>query len=178
MTTAIVAGSARCVFADLEVARAADPDAQVVAVNTTGLFLSSVLHLASLHPEFVARVAALRPLMDCVPNPRGEVVVTHSIAAYPGVDRVWPAIPHTGSSSLFAVRVALELGFDRVICAGVPLDSSGRFFDPPGPARWDWDAPEWGDPYREAWRAAALEEFAGRVTSCSGWTRALLGGPR
>lgn len=176
MMTAIIAGSARSLWSDLARAVTAAPDAQIIAVNMTGLFLPAVLHLASLHPDFIARVAGLRPLMDGVTNPKGEEVQVHSVAPYPGVDRVWSNIPHEGSSALFAVRVALALGFERVICCGVPLNSEGRFFDPPGPARWDWEGED-GNPYRDAWRKAAAEEFGRRVRSCSGFTLALLGGP-
>ena len=176
MTTAIVAGSARCLFDDLARAVALEPDAQIIAVNLTGLVVPAILHLAGLHPDFIACVAALRPLMDGVTNPRGETVQVHSVEAYPGVHRVWPEIPRSGSSSLFAVRVGLALGFSRVICCGVPLDSSGRFFDPPGPPRWDWAGDD-GNPYRDAWELAAAEEFQGKVRSCSGWTAKLLGAP-
>ena len=175
--TALVAGSARCVFEDLAHARTLAPDAQIIAVNMTGLVLPALLHLASLHAEFIAWVATGRLLMDTTSNPKGERVQVHSTAPWPGVDRVWAGLSRGGSSGLFGVRVALALGFARVICAGIPLDSSGRFFDAPGPPRWPLDDPDCGDPYRAAWMHAAEDEFAGRVTSCSGWTRTLLGAP-
>src|SRR4029079_4096236 len=42
----------------------------------------------------------------------------------------WP-FPGQGSSGLVASFVALALGYDNVTVAGVPLDNTGHFFDPP-----------------------------------------------
>jgi hypothetical protein len=173
-TTALVCGSARCLWEDLTLTGRLEWTAAIVAVNVTAQFLPRVTHIASLHGEFPGLMRTVREHMDLcrdLPPPQ-----THSNRPAPGIDRVWD-IPDEGSSALFAVRVALGLGYERVICCGVPLDSLGRFYDDPRqPPRWEWG--HWqGADYRRAWSRAAANEFEGRVRSCSGWTRALLGGP-
>ena len=148
-------------------------DADVLAVNLTGLYVPHARYLVSLHPEMLGPLRDLRRSLDW--NGDGaSTPVTISFRSHPGVDRVIPKPPQGigGTSALFAVRVALTFGYDRVILAGVPLDDSGRFFDPPGaPHVW----PHAQD--RGPWELAAKAEFGDRVTSCSGWTAELLGEP-
>jgi hypothetical protein len=174
---ALVCGSARSLWDDLtRVGKPVETRAAIVAVNITAQFLPRVSHIVSLHGDLPGLLRQMREHMDMALREHQPAVVTHSIRAAPGVDRVW-GFPATGSSSLLAVRVALGLGYDRVICCGVPLDSTGRFYDDPRkPSIWDWEGLA-GEAYRVAWKEAADMEFAGRVRSCSGWTRDLLGAP-
>ena len=175
MRIAIVAGSARCLWPDLAQAQALAPHAAIIAVNVTAQFLPRVDHIVSLHKDLPGLLRILRVHMDMALKEHAPATITHSIRMAHGIDRVWD-LPATGTSSLLGARVALGLGYERVILAGVPLDSSGRFFDPPGVSQWDWDGPQ-GDPTREAWRAAKDTEFGGAVFSLSGWTHTLLGEP-
>ena len=90
---------------------------------------------------------------------------------YHGVDFLFP---HTetisGTSALYAVRIALALGgADRIVLAGCPLDD-GPHYD---------SAATISDclaVYRDGWRRA-LPELRNTVRSLSGWTRELLGEP-
>lgn len=179
--TAIVCGSGPAVWAELAQARVAAPEAAIIGVNLTALFLAHVDHLVSLHPELVGPLRDLRASCDWVPAHQ-QAPATHSRRDHPGVDHVWPLPPQgrQGTSSLFAVHVAFGLGYERVILAGVPLDGARRFFDPPG-------APQWrggSDPRgidglaqdRRPWEEAARTWFEGRVRSAGGWTADLLGG--
>ena len=72
----------------------------------------------------------------------------------------------SGSSGLFAVKAALELGFDEVILCGVPMDGGINIHR----------GKEWADfkGYRDAW-LEQLPRLKGRVFSQSGWTKELLG---
>jgi hypothetical protein len=74
-----------------------------------------------------------------------------------------------GSSGLFGVQVATEeLGAERVVPCGVPMDGSRNAF-----TRSHWLN---HGSYRRPWpRVAKL--YRGRVYSMSGWTRTLLGAP-
>lgn len=84
------------------------------------------------------------------------------------VDRVLPCLA-VGSSGFHAVMVALHLGCDRVVMAGIPMDASPHFFDPQKP----WDSPL---AHRQAWQDwEGL--LRGRVKSMRGWTQELLGTP-
>jgi hypothetical protein len=175
---AVICGSGQSFWGDLQnVPRPAEAD--LIGVNWTGLFLHRVQHLVSIHQQVPAYVRLLRSTGAWCAEAlaQAEPPETHSRLAFEGVDHVWPLSPQgrQGTSSLFAVWVALEqLGYTRVILAGVPLDATGRFFDPPHAAAWNHDTHP-GD--RSAWEAAAGDWFGDRVRSCSGWTAELLGTP-
>lgn len=36
------------------------------------------------------------------------------------------------TSGMYAICVGLHLGYDKIILAGLPFDTSGHFYDPPG----------------------------------------------
>jgi hypothetical protein len=193
---AIVAGSGPDLWSELQDAQRCAPGAELIAVNLTGLFLPRVRHLVSLHPELLGPLRALRlscDWVDAASEREQRPPVTHSREqrtpggaqlVWDGVDHHWPLSPQGrgGTSALFAVWVALEhLGYDRVILAGVPLDGSRRFFDPPHTAPWRGAADPRGlgalSMDRGPWEEAARTWFSGRVRSCSSWTGALLGRP-
>ena len=68
-----------------------------------------------------------------------------------------------GTSSFFAMRIALDKGYQRIVLAGVPLrDESGK--------------PLYGRRSMAAWPEFAATKDAERVCSLSGLTREILGG--
>ena len=80
-----------------------------------------------------------------------------------------PGQQTSGSSGLFTAKVALvDMGFDRVVFAGVPLTVTPHFFD-----KKDWRS---CNGFRKGWHTVS-ESYKARMRSCSGWTRVLLGGP-
>ncbi|KHQ50401.1 hypothetical protein [Mameliella alba] len=82
----------------------------------------------------------------------------------------FPGQTRSGSSGLFAAKVALiDMGFDRVVLCGVPMDDRPHYWDE---GRQPWKACE---TFRPAWQALA-PEYRARMRSMSGWTRELLGG--
>jgi hypothetical protein len=176
MPAALILGSAASLWSDLQVL--GPWPGLVIAVNRAGTFHPDRLdHWVSLHPEqlggFMAEREAMLAGHDALRAAWGPFT-TWCQRPHDGtrVDRVEAAIPGTGSSGLFAVRIALaRLGCERVVLAGVPIDNSPHFYD--GGLR---SGPGFV-PYRPEWRAAAEEEFGGRVRSLSGWTAELLGRP-
>jgi hypothetical protein len=77
-----------------------------------------------------------------------------------------------GSSGLFAVLIALELGFDKLILCGMPVDGEKRITS-------DGEVEVGETPYqhyRKGWilRQGILSEH---VRSMSGWTRETFGAP-
>jgi hypothetical protein len=74
-----------------------------------------------------------------------------------------------GSSGLFAVRVALKEGFDKIVLAGVPMD--GKFGHITRKEKWTNDVS-----FRSGWRQRQ-SEIAPFVRSMSGWTKEILGVP-
>lgn len=94
-------------------------------------------------------------------------------------DRIAPQHLGAGSSGLYAVGIALyELGCEKVVLCGVPMDERPRMGDT---LSWVDRDPATGDKdklalFRPVWEAA-FPKLDGRVRSMSGWTRELLGVP-
>lgn len=70
---------------------------------------------------------------------------------------------------MFAVEVALMLGYDRVVLAGVPIVDVPNVFHPENPGTYATD-------YKQAWQDKA-PSWRGMVRSMSGNTMELLGRP-
>jgi hypothetical protein len=170
MRVAIVIGSAPCLYEDLGALGDVVRGATVFAVNDmTALAPMQIHHGVSHHPEKLVHWAALRAHLTGHPKGEGHVT-THASKAHAEIDRVWPAFHAPGSSSLFAVRVALALGHREVILAGVPLDGSGYLRGPRQAGAYDYSR------YRKDW-VRVQDELRGRVTAASGYLRELLGAP-
>lgn len=143
---------------------------EIMVVNDVGMHLHDrVRHWVTLHPEYMPGWMAFRRghLYGS-----GDQPMTHSNKGKPGVDVIWPMGQLGGTSGLYACFIALLLGYNEIVLAGIPMTGSGHYFDPP------WYASQFGDRASEmVWRWAATNVFEGRVKSLSGWTRELLGAP-
>lgn len=164
----LVLGGAKSVWRDASAATdLADPDL-IVAVNDIGSVWPDRLDIwATLHPE---KMADWREQRRSNGHTGAREHVAHE--RWSGVDRLtpyqWPGMNASGSSGLYAVKVALEAGASRVVLAGIPM-SAGAHFNREGP---------WNDlgSFTEAWKIA-LPRLRDAVRSMSGWTRELLGAP-
>lgn len=162
MRNALILGGAECVHDDLE--RLGEWDAVVFACNDFAAnYPGTVDHFCTLHAEKLERWRKTRK--DKGLNTDFEAH-THKRRALCG-----DVTLHTewgGSSGLFCVKVALELGFDRLVLCGVPLDPQHHF-----DRQRDWvDCFH----YRKHWQKR-LDLFKPFTRSMSGWTRELLGAP-
>ena len=165
MLTALVLGGAATVWDDAAAALDMFDPGMVLAVNDIAArWTGQVDYLVTLHPEKLPMWQAQRLRRGM----NGPATVAHEPPADVVMDYRFPGMNASGSSGLFAVKVALEAGADRVVLAGVPMTPTPHFFD----------AGHWGE--RESFAGAweiALPHIAGRVRSLSGWTRELLGAP-
>jgi hypothetical protein len=161
--TALVLGGASCIWRDLASLGRWAPDL-VIATNDAGtVYPHRIDAWATLHPE---KLVGWR--LDRWRNGGNGDYLTWSRRNPELVDRILTGW-NQGSSGMFAVGVALEMGAERVILAGVPMQAEAAHFFDPAP----WDAVHH---HRDAWEKRA-DQMRGRVVSCSGWTRELLGGP-
>jgi len=168
---AVVLGSGRSLWADLRAIQAITPTLTYFAVNYAVLFSPRADHAVSHHPDELPHLLALRARGIA----RGtDVPVTHSSGAGPGIDHAWPQFRggRSGSSALLATQIALELGHEAVIVAGVPLDANGYVWGDPFPGAPICDFAR----FRQGWQDARAS-FAGRVTAVSGYLADLLGRP-
>jgi len=167
----IILGGAACVWDDLAKAeRLCDADC-VIAINDAGASHNGHLdHWVSLHPEKFDNWLRQRTARGL--SPPGSIwfhknVGEREVRRFGGEFRSLEDLG--GSSGLFAVRVALEVGATHVILCGVPMDpEQGHYFD-----KKPWKE---GRKYQAAWEKSR-DEMAGRVRSMSGWTARLLGEP-
>lgn len=160
---AAVLGSATNGLAELATLRSLARVDAVFAVNDAAAdYAGELAAFVTLHPEHLPRWLAKRSA------PTFEVVA-HEIA--PGVTRIadyrWPGMNASGSSGLFAVKIALER-FDRVVLCGVPMEAARAHY---------FDAAPWSEVelFWDAWRIAL--PYLSNVRSMSGRTAQLLGMP-
>jgi hypothetical protein len=173
LTVALVLGGGAGVWADVEAALDLSEVDGVVACNDVAaswpgrLDAMVSLHAEKLHFWMARRARSGHPPPDRVftkeASGNAKVAVEQIHYRFPGQDR-------TGSSGLFALKVALiDLGFDKAVVCGVPMTEEGRHF---------FDATAWRGAlsHRAGW-TQALPQIAERARSMSGWTRELLGAP-
>jgi len=162
MKQILILGGAKCVWDDV---KSLSPwEHPVAAVNDVGaMWQGSLLFWASLHPR---KFKQWEPRRKANGFPAGYIKYGNKYGK-PMIDRI--SADWGGSSGLFAIKIALELGFDQIIIAGVPMEAEqGHFFD-----KAQWTA---CNQYRAAWERH-LNDIKPFVRSCSGWTKRLLGGP-
>lgn len=140
-----------------------------MAINFAGLFVHRrVTHWVSIHgsmfPDYLGLRAQIRRPID----KRSPRILTHALNPQEGVDYAWRDTVGL-DSGLYGVRIALLLGYDQIVLAGIPNDATGHFYEDPRTARSMVTS-------AAVWKRFA-PEMAGRVTSLSGWTADLLGAP-
>jgi len=171
---ALVMGSGRCLWHDLFAVLPQYSNVElmdVVAINDMILhYPGKVKHGVSLHRELPELFRRARETES--EHAIGEIA-THAMTLDErhSADYIWGIIEGAmgGTSALFAVMVALALGYEKVVLAGVPLDASGRLFDPPAVnKRYD------GHILAE-WNNAKQNYFKDRVRALSGNAVAILG---
>lgn len=189
MTTALVIGGGACVWEDVYAARHIRRDA-VIACNEIGIEWPGELRAwVSLHSRSFDSGPNWRQKRDDRGHPTPQQLFGHPAAFgrrprdNSQIDGFVTATPYdfagekSGSSGLFAAKVALvDLGFDRVVFAGVPMTPTAHFN-----GRTNWTKPNASGRtsahgFRNSWLAVP-QEYRDRMRSMSGWTRVLLGAP-
>jgi len=177
LRTALVLGGAGNVWTDIDAALDLGEFSGVVACNDAGAAYPGDLDAwVSLHGEKFgiwasARVAAGYSWPSAI---LAHMEASSTKGLPPCVtgrtEFRFPGQPTTGSSGLFALKVALiDLGFDQAVLCGVPLSAEpGHFFDT---AAWTAAAA-----HKRGWHEA-LPHIKHRARSMSGWTKEVLGSP-
>jgi hypothetical protein len=184
MTTCLVLGGGATLHDDLERARKTVPFDAVVACNEAGIEWPGELRAwVSLHARYYSTGPNWRKQRADKGYPPAKAHYGHP-EAFKGANMPDViATPYSfageksGSSGLFAAKVALvDLGFDRVVFCGVPMDPIPHFT---GRESWvprDTDGRTSAHGFRNSWLAVP-QDYRDRMRSMSGWTRVLLGAP-
>ena len=89
------------------------------------------------------------------------------------MDANWEIWNNSGNSGGLAVLLAILMGYDRIVLAGMPMDGSGRFFDDPNQVWVDYSR----GGVERCWLEYKEFVFRNRVRSMSGNTALWLGKP-
>ena len=171
---ALVLGSADCLYTDRESVAWAKAD-KIYAVNYSGVLcrdadvwvIGHAEHLAMYQRKFLV---SGRPFPEIVTGVHRRDKMEEDAH----FDR-WESPLFEGMTSrrfdsgLFGVRVAIKDGASKVILCGVPLSAGANLNG------WTPEDHSYAR-YCAAWQEA-VAHMSGRVKSCSGFTRDLLGGP-
>jgi hypothetical protein len=165
----IILGSACGVWEDYEKARKTARQFDVMIINFTSLFYTKAIsHLVSLHHDFLSPLREIRQkVFSSLPH-----FHTHSNHPDKEVDFVWQFDDYSGSSGLFATRIALALGYNKIILCGIPITNGRNFYHP-----LDYVNPLGDRANILSWQKANQEIFKNRVKSMSGNTKIWLGEP-
>ncbi len=171
--TCVILASGLSIFSDLEDIQwlLKDKPFDVMSVNLSFLAWDGPLeHLVSLHSE---KLHHFHQLAMGLPIDRPGHIHTHCNIPC-DAEQVWPIIDTAGTSSLFAIKVALLLGYDKVICCGMDLEGKYRFYDNPSAKSINnYSCEGILIPWRE-W--AQNELFKQKVRGVSGRTKEFFGG--
>lgn len=162
----LIIGGGRTVWDDY--AKVRPWKGEIMCVNDVGAILHDrVRHWVTLHPEYMPGWFTYRQkhLFGS-----GDHPMTHAAKSKPGIDVAWDLSNVGGTSGLFAIHIALMLGYGEIVLAGIPMTNDGHYFDPP------WYRTDFADKATEvAWKWAINSVFAGRVSSLSGNTKDWIG---
>jgi len=167
MAFALVVGSGYSVKDDLEAVKQFGKPDIVICVNEIALTMDCDVW-ATLHPENLeGKGWANKRVANGFELPK---IVAHKPMKYV-TDVLGYRMGNSnssGSSGLYAVKVALSMGYKRVILAGVPMQAKPHFNKPNDWTDCNCFLPTWRD------NKAMLKKY---VRSMSGWTKELLGYP-
>lgn len=176
---AVVVGSARGVFDELEIVRSIyGPDDLVVyGVNDVGMYLHKLDHWVSLHGDNLAAWKNVRWLHDIHPSS----TKVHTYTQRESADYNWLFLtPLLALSGYFAMQIAYLMGCSPIILTGCPGDGTPRFFEHhrrDGFSYGNGVGPsDKGIKSQIVGEMARLPKFMDKVRSMSGWTRDFFGG--
>ena len=160
----IIMGSAPCLEADLiRMCEGANTchlyDFMAIGLDAVDRYLGRIDYFATYHPS---EIAVARERREAAGGNTDYKVISH-IQHQDLVDEIIPYEPPSGSSSLLGVLAGLNMGYEKIIVAGCPLEgksSKGASCET----------------FRAGWEKK-LSMIRNNVRSMSGWTRELLGTP-
>ena len=168
----IVLGSAPCLWDDIDASNdITSGEFEIIAVNGAGVLFEGNLDIwVSVHgPKLVNWIEKRRALgLDM----NFDAYANFAKSEKSGDVIRWNRSSCNGSSGLLAALVAIELGFDKLILCGMPIDGENRITS-------DGEVAAGMTPYHHYQRGWTLLQGILRehVRSMSGWTRETFGAP-
>ena len=177
MKTALVVGCADNVWEDVQAAQQMHNFTDVYCVKLAGVHWKEPFKVwATLHPEWMDDYEAQRHAKgfpngyDIVAPLAGEVGMHGKKGRITRrVSYRWKGMTSSASSGIYAAKIALDDGYDRVVLAGVPMETGGNHFTRMKP----WMQ---RDSFIRGFEVAT-PFLLGKVRSMSGHTKQVLGEP-
>ena len=148
----------------------------IMAINEIGLYLPHVDHWVSMHDDVLRHLHEIRKRLGLAETMlHSNTPVSYDTHCYCCGGMVyWRFLVNLGCSGLLAVHIALMLGYEEIILAGIPADNEGNFYQPLG-----MHGVHGANRAKERWLMALRRTplITDRVRSLSGMTRDLLGAP-
>jgi hypothetical protein len=132
--TLVIVGSGPCVWDDLE---SFPVECDRMAIGNVGMHLSGLTHWASLHTAEMPHLAQIRSLDNIYKRETRPLLHCHKPTAYIGklpefmrhsISHYWYLSKSYQTSGIFGVQIALAMGYDNIILAGLPCDNSGSYW--------------------------------------------------
>lgn len=156
----VILGGAEGVYDEWERAKSLGRIDAVFGVND--IATREDVTMCTLHP----RQFAVSKRGYCISYSRDRAPMVDEVISYIWKDEEGkPLHGNSGSSGLYAVKVALELGFERIVLCGVHIDRGLNIFS----------GKEWYEVvlFKDVW-TKVLPQIEGKVHSYGGWTKQLL----
>ncbi len=176
MKTALVVGCSESIWRDCEAALKLFTPSAVYCAKMAGIYWPEKYKcLVSLHPEWLEDYRAQRIKLgypdgyETVGPLQGEVGMHAKHKVDRRVSYRFPGINASASSGIYAAKVAMEDGYERIVLAGIPMQAEQNHFI---------RGKEWKQcPSFMGGLYAAVPFLQGKVKSVSGLTQTLLGNP-
>jgi hypothetical protein len=129
MKPLLILGSARCLWDDVAKARSIRGNFDTMAVNLTICHWEHELkYAASWHSDRMGDFVKMRTYRGI-----GNRPITYAPKPDNGVDFANRCTNNSVvTSGMYAMYVALHLGYDKIVAAGIPFDKTGNFYQEPG----------------------------------------------
>lgn len=135
MRSALVIGCGDCIWEDIKTAQSLGKYDSVYCVKMAGIYWPHKFKSwVSLHPEFMQGYQAERRERgypdgyEIVAPLHGEVGMHAKHKVDRRVSYRFPGMNASASSGIYAAKVAMEDGFDRIVLAGVPMQAEQKHF--------------------------------------------------
>lgn len=194
MRKALVVGCARSVWDEVDAAQKLTKFDAVYCVKQAGIHWPGKFQVwATLHPEYMCgenerginyiaeRKALGLPDGYEIVSPLDGEVGSHAGKCKQSrkVTYRWPGMNASASSGIYAAKIALDDGFERVVLAGIPFNSNaGHFLPSTRNVNNEVRGKVWNQ--QENFLPGLLiakKYMAGKVRSMSGYTAEILGSP-
>lgn len=165
---ALILGGANTVFADIEEAYSLFAPEEVFAINDIVEHHEDVDHFCTMHPEKSGLWLANR--QEASFDPPKKLWTSHDRVLRAPTGLSFEAVRNTrGGSGLLAIHVALKLGYEKIVLAGIPMEANANHF---------FNTASWRECrlYQVVWEKDPFLRDD-KVRSLSGWTMREFGKP-